>query len=301
MRLHRMVGSSAGMRKVHWAVLALTVAQFGFFPSLSTAQATTPPDAPTGAVGSSPEAFCVGYGVSSARPLDGLNHLQYGLDNMDRYYKRSPKYPPKFWLQEAIGDFSYVIGHNPGSNHPLLADVHVHRAVALTLSGGDAAARQDYVRAIQLNPNLSKAYLGLARSYAQTGLKSEALDTVTQGLRCLPSNKLLQQDYVKYGGKLPYPAPVARAQKPEPSAAGNEKRIPEPSPTERSEGDSVRPDSADKAASNPGQDGTQVPATESGAGKGQSGEGVVERGCRFCPPEEIQQKWRESFGQKSSQ
>lgn len=295
MRLHRKPVSSARVWKVQLVGLFFTTALSGLFPSFSNAQSAAASDAQEGAKGASPQAFCVGPAGSTAKPLAGMNHWSYGLANLDRYYKRDPKYPPKFWLQEAIGDFNYVIGHNPGSTHPFLAEVHMQRAHALTLSGKGDAAWPDYVRAIQLNPNLPKAYLDLARSYAESGLRAEALDTATQGLRCLPSNKALQQAYVKYGGKLPYPSPVARAQKAEPDAASKEALDQRPSPVESGEDGARRIDSADKAASATGEGVDSVPPAESEATKAQDERTVLERGCRFCPPDEIQQRWRESF------
>lgn len=262
MRMHRKPVTTVGVCKVQWVRLVFAIAQLGLLPSVGHAQSVTPSDAQTT---SSAQAYCVGMASSSAKELSGLNHWQYGLANLDRYYKKDPKYPPRFWLQEAIGDFNYVIGHNPGSTHPLLADVHMQRAHVLTLSGQATAAWPDYVRTIQLDPNRAKAYIDLARSYAENGLKAEALETATNGLRCLPSNKLLQQAYVKYGGKLPYPAPAVRSQKVEPDKAE------EPEPRE------------------------EPPLTESDTAKAQDEQTVLERGCRFCPPDEIQQRWRESF------
>lgn len=264
MRLHRKPLSLPCLRRVRLAALVLAIAQFGWSSSVATAQSATPPEARAEAESASPQAYCVGIAGATAKGLDGLNHWQYGLANMDRYYKKDPKYPPKFWLQEAIGDFSYVIGHNPGATHPLLADVHMQRAHALTLSGQATAAWPDYVRTLQLDPNRPRAYLDLARSYAANGLKAEALETATKGLRCLPSNKLLQEAYVKYGGKLPYPAPVARPQKAQPDAAEREALV-------------------------------ESPPTESDAAKAQEDQTVLDRGCRFCPPDAIQQRWRESF------
>lgn len=265
MRLHRKPLSSSCLWKAQSVGLVLAIAQFGWFSSFASAQSATAPEARSEAAAASVQAYCVGIAGSSAKSLSGLNHWHYGLDNLDRYYKKDPKYPPNFWLGAAIGDFSYVIGHNPGSTHPLLADVHMQRAHALTLSGQATAAWPDYVRTIQLDPNRPKPYLDLARSYAENGLKAEALETATNGLRCLPSNKLLQQAYVKYGGKLPYPEPVVRPQK-------------------------TKPDTAEEHKAK-----EEVPPTESDTAEAQGGQNVLDRGCRFCPPEEIQQRWRESF------
>lgn len=301
MKLHRKPVSSARVWKAQWVGLVLTLAQLGWFSSVASAQSATPPEARAGAESATPQAYCVGLAGSTAKGLSGLNHWQYGLANMDRYYKKDPKYPPKFWLQEAVGDFSYVIGHNPGATHPLMADVHMQRAHALTLSGQATAAWQDYVRTIQLDPNRPKAYLDLARSYAANGLKAEALETATKGLRCLPSNKLLQQAYVKYGGKLPYPAPVARVQKAEPDAAGRAKLNEEPSPSRGNEGDLSRPDSADNAASQTTESPNSAPPAESNSASAQEGQADSELKCRFCPPDEIQERWRESFQSGSGQ
>lgn len=295
MRLHRKPVSSARVWKVQWVGLFFATALSGLLPSFANAQSATASDAGEGAKGASPQAFCVGAAGSTASPLAGMNHWSYGLKNLDRYYKRDPKYPPKFWLQEAIGDFNYVIGHNQGSAHPFLAEVHMQRAHALTLSGKTDAAWPDYVRAIQLNPNIPKAYLDLARSYAESGLRAEALDTATRGLRCLPSNKSLQQAYVKYGGKLPYPAPVVRAQQAEPGAASKEALNQQPTPVESGDDDPRRTDSADHAASTTEERADPVPPAESDAAKTQDEQTVLERACRFCPPDEIQQRWRESF------
>lgn len=185
-------------------------------------------------------------------------------------------------LNEAIGGCDYVISHvSPGSR--ILPKVHVDKGRALKLRGDDGAATLEFQRALALNPREVNAYSELSLLQEARGQKSAARETATLGLRHNPDSKLLQKRYLELGGKEPFPEPIASI-------------VPEPAKklTEQPSQEKL-PDLAPPASLNAVNARTEAPVESEAAEQGKPGEDRSGRSCRFCSPDEIQQRWINSF------
>ena len=136
-----------------------------------------------------------------------------------------------------------------------------------------ASASRLFFDAMAQNPAYEPAYQGLIEVYKQIGDKSGILELATSGLRHLPNSVALREAYLEAGGKKPFPEPIAKPLQQEDSAGGVLK-VPSASDKETKETTTESQSPAD----------TEVTT-----------EDLMERGCRFCTPEEIQNRWRESF------
>lgn len=208
------------------------------------------------------------------------HHLCYALGAISRYY-RARTYTDKMGnLQSAINDLNYVLGHaSPG--YILMPDVYMNRGLALSLMKKDASAITDFLKAVEMNPKLTRAYTMVADHYVKLKKQDEALKLVTEGLRHNPESKVLQRQYKKLGGQLPYPEPIAQQAK-------------APETATKIEGTSPAGDKADKET----VPEVQAPAsTKNEAAKNDSDQAVAETSpppkigspsnpwCRFCPAE----------------
>lgn len=180
-------------------------------------------------------------------------------------------------LGSVLGETSYVISHVPDS-HFLMPEVYAMRGRALFLGKRHAEAEKELNHALRLDPSHSGALGYLASLYIETNRKGKAVDLVRAGLALAPDNKRLRQLGKELKIDLPPEDSAPAAKIPEPESAG--------SPAEST------PAVADSAPA----------VAEASTGKDVSSDEVIpDRGCRFCPPEEIQRKWRESFGNAPKQ
>ncbi|NMF96735.1 tetratricopeptide repeat protein [Aromatoleum toluolicum] len=188
-------------------------------------------------------------------------------------------------LNEAIGGCDYVIrAAKPGFR--MLPKVHVDRGRALKLRGDTGAAVLAFQRAISLDPMEISAYSELSLIQEEQGQEGEARETVTRGLQHNPDSQMLQKRYLELGGKEPFPEPIARIA-PLPAPADR--------PTEAPPSDTLELELQDPvlAVEAPVEPTVQNDGLSTEAGKpADVGSG---RSCRFCPPEEIQRRWIESF------
>ena len=188
-------------------------------------------------------------------------------------------------MSEAIANYEYTINASE-KTFWLLPQMRVEAGRMYLQIGKKGEAVQHFTRAISANPAYMPAYMPLIEVYKELGSSQSALEVATSGLRQFPDSKPLQKAYIGLGGKLPYPEPVSRA-----------------GATPQSSGDDPTHSRADGAV---GQGGADSQKSNESAGAAMSAtpaepaQGVI-GGCRFCPPEEIQKKWRESFGEPSKQ
>ncbi|NMG76000.1 tetratricopeptide repeat protein [Aromatoleum diolicum] len=196
-----------------------------------------------------------------------VNRARQARDPKDRSYnlglaKNNYKYvikgtEPRFWMRPQI----YVE----------LGKVH------LQLKEAGEASRL-FNDAIAFNPEYEPAYLALIDMHKESGLGKEALDVATAGLGYVPGSQSLKKAYLALGGKEPFPEPARKA--------------------ESLPSDTLPPAPAPQDAGTPG--GTALVPTAEGTSATSTiaepgGSPIPETGCRFCPPEDIQRKWRESF------
>lgn len=186
---------------------------------------------------------------------------------------------------QALQGCDYVIGAvRPGSR--ILPKVHVDKGRVLKLRGETRAATQEFQRAISLEPREINAYSELSLLLEEGGQKVAARETVALGLQHNPESKLLQKRYRELGGKEPFPEPISRTAPapilPQSSVAPAPSDVLELEPPEPVIAVEVQPEAPSDANNQPTDDGKSM---AEGSG----------RSCRFCPPEEIQRRWIESF------
>lgn len=214
------------------------------------------------------------------RIFESIHHYCFAMNFMNRYYKTSGS-DRRTWLKFALDDFSYMLDHHP-QGYPLAPEIYAKRGSALRLMGRDSEAAHDYYKALELNPRLRSAYLGLADYFADKNQGAESLKIVTKGLNYLPGDKALQRRYTQMGGKLPYPEPL------EQPAATGEKTVAD-NPAEQSAPAASASESKESlplSEGSPMTGSTQPPDNPPPAPSEQPKFGTPKNPwCRFCPPE----------------
>lgn len=139
-----------------------------------------------------------------------VHHLCDGIIALRNAYKTTNVNQRKGALDEAIGNLNYMIQH-ARPDFKLMSEVYWYRAQAYNLQGQSAQALNDLRKAIAQDTKQARFYTQAADLMIKTGLRSEALALVTEGLRHIPTSKALQDVYIKLGGSLPYPDPYPQA------------------------------------------------------------------------------------------
>lgn len=233
-----------------------------------------------------------GY-MESLEPEAGWGHTHHWCDCVRFRYRAVRKIGDKISFDyntgQALQGCDYVIRAVPPGSR-ILPKVHVDKGLVLKLRGETRVAAQEFQRALSLDPSEVKAYSELSLLQEESGQRTVARDTVTLGLQHNPKSKLLQKRYLELGGKEPFPEPLVRdVQVPVPPTAPPE-----------SSGETVAPEVLDLAPSESviAVDAQSESAMEAGP-KSKEEEGAATDAnapsCRFCPPEEIQRRWIESF------
>ncbi|HQZ03267.1 MAG TPA: tetratricopeptide repeat protein [Thauera sp.] len=171
-----------------------------------------------------------------------------------------------------INETSYVIRHVPRT-HFLIPEVHVLRGRAYYASKRYVEAEVDLLGALQLDPRHARAAVQLATLYRNTDRPAKAVEVVQAALLGSPGDFRLRKLGKELGVALP-PVPERAATQPaapEPPVATS---VPEASP-----------------------DAHSAAATAAATDEGDAAEAVdgATSACRFCPPAEIQKRWREYF------
>ncbi len=109
-----------------------------------------------------------------------------------------------FYLSEALDGCDYVIEHT-SPDFSLLPEIYLQKAVIYSLQKKTGLAAAEYSKAMNGNPRLPRAYIGLAEFFLRNKDKKNALETVTRGLQFNPTNKGLMRMYKELGGAMPYP------------------------------------------------------------------------------------------------
>ena len=137
--------------------------------------------------------------------------------------------------------------------------------------------------AIAFTPAYLPAYLALISQLRQMGNRSGALEAASAGLQHLSGSKALKKAYLDLGGKKPFPEPAGRV-----SGESEKEVAPE----------AEKPSGAEQTAL-PLELSPNRPQEESkDESVHSSSEGAAPfdgRNCRFCPPADIEERWRETF------
>lgn len=202
-----------------------------------------------------------------AQAFGSMHHYCAGVN----FVNRARKYPKDrgFYFVNAKDEYQYV-ARAIEKNHWFRPQLHFELAQVLIQMRERAEAQALLVQALTVNAGYEPAYIALAALQWDAQMRDMALQTAGEGLRHIPNSKALQKAYLDYGGKMPFPEPVAQSPSPIPTAPENEAK----ESTEVKEGRDKKTASESRAdAQNP----------------------ISDRGCRYCPPDQIQQRWHESF------
>ena len=190
----------------------------------------------------------------------------------------------KWMFGEIIGNYVYVLDKSE-KTFWMRPQIHLEIGRVYEQMRDKGAAMGQYAQAISFNPDFQAAFLPLIAVQRDLGDPKSALATAAEGLRRFPSSKGLKKAYLDLGGKEPFPEPIMK------EAAVPRNARPQASPVTTEEG----------------RQGSEASAELESAGKSapdaqaESVADEVNRGCRFCPPDEIQQRWRDSFGEPVEQ
>lgn len=202
-----------------------------------------------------------------------FHHFCYAMKVENKLIAPRNQQERKAVVDEIAGQTTYVIGHVP-ENHLLLPEVYAMRGRAMYVGKRYVEAESALRNALRLDPRHARAASYLASLYLDTNRRSEAVKVVSAGLALTPGDYRLRQ----LGKELRIELPPERA------ATGV--------------------DSAPQAGSGPSGESAAVktealpPDAHARAEGAEQPTDVPAIGCRFCPPDEIQKKWRESFGEK---
>ncbi|PWB59961.1 MAG: hypothetical protein C3F18_00310 [Nitrosomonadales bacterium] len=202
------------------------------------------------------------------------HHFCAGLNFINRHYRASSEYDRKYYLQASLPEFAYMITHAAPS-YSLMPDVYINRGTVLSKLGRSSEAVADFLKAIELNPRLPKAYTVMADLYVNIKLQGKALATITEGLRYVPSSKMLQRRYAELGGKPPFPEPYADAVVTQETQAAKAR---EPGPAQTSE-----PAEASPKAALESKPGAETPNAQPAAAEAEAIGMPGNPWCRFCP------------------
>lgn len=182
-------------------------------------------------------------------------------------------------IGEAIDNYKYVL-RAAERTFWMLPQIYLETGNMYLQSGQKGEAAQHFSQAIALNPSYEPAYISLVETYRQLGSTSAGLEVATAGLRHFPESKSLQKAYLSMGGRKPFPEPLPKErhdEKPEVESADAPKRD----------------DDAGVPITGKGVANAESPAAPSSVPT--ADDDIPNGGCRFCPPDEIQTRWRESF------
>ena len=189
----------------------------------------------------------------------------------------------KWMFNTIIANYAYVL-ENGEKTFWMRPQIHLEMGRVYEQMQEKGAAMGQYTQAINFNPDFQPAYLPLIAVQRDLGDSKGALATATEGLRRFPSSTGLKKSYLSLGGKEPFPEPIIK------KAAVPQDARPQASVTTKDEPQGSDASVASKPAVKPAPDD-----------QAESVEDEVDRSCRFCPPDEIQKRWRDSFSQPLKQ
>lgn len=200
-----------------------------------------------------------------------MHHYCYALDWMNKYRRARTPQEKQFTLNNVISEYNYVVTHSR-PDFSMRPRIYLEMAEAYRLQKNVGGAAQVLEKAVAFQPTLERAHVELMNLMRQAGAREAALDAATRGLRYIPESKRLQQGYLDLGGTRPFPPPIK-----------NEKTVASPD-----ESQALKPEATQAPFVGDDANGASEKKTPAQFDK-------IETGCRFCPPDEIQERWRDSF------
>lgn len=217
------------------------------------------------------------------------HHYCMGMIYLNRYPSLRTDKAKRSTLNDAMGNLSYMISHaSPG--YSLMPDVYFSRAQAFAYRDEIAGALNDLLKAIELNPKMTRAYVLAADLLIKSKQSEKALKLVTTGLRENPDHRALQRVYDQLGGSKPYPERVTEMPNKDVSASTKEAAVKEEVPA-TAMADTVPSTRAETLAPNPSSTANQKAETQqkNNQNTDSASSKVTPIGtptnpwCRFCP------------------
>lgn len=213
-----------------------------------------------------------------------MHHYCYALTYLQKARAAKDQQARATGLRDAIDNYMYVI-NKAERGFWMRPQIYTELGRVLMEARTYPEATRWFTEAATFSPGYVQAYVGLIDVHRRTGNRAAALEAATEGLRHAPDYTPLQKAYLELGGTKPFPAPaVARKAEPVESPDAVASPVVTPEVEAPPQGVDQRAAKADSEAS------STVPARDD-----------IDRGCRFCPPEEVQKRWRDSFGEPSRQ
>lgn len=148
------------------------------------------------------------------KPFSGFHHYCAGVNQMHRYQRLLKDPKRNYYLSRAVPEMNYVMDKLP-PDFPLAGEMYLNRGLAKQLMKLNAAAMSDFQTALNHNPKLAQAYIGISEFHEKANQKQKALDLITKGLIEVPDSKALKRKYLQLGGKEPLPAAKTEPEKTE--------------------------------------------------------------------------------------
>lgn len=238
-----------------------------------------------------------GVGVASAEQLGRANYLHihhycFAVNFVNRARRTVDRKDRLYQLGLARSNYQYVVK----ATEPrfwMRPQIYVELGRVHVQLKETAEASRLFNEAIAFNPAYEPAYLALIDLIRDGGRGKDAMEVATAGLRHIPDSAPLKKLYRELGGKEPFPEPIAKAAPPPETTPPPSPETPPPSSAEAASGGKMQAAPTDAKA--PGE-AALLPSDARAPESPAAGEPVPTSGCRFCPPEEIQRRWRESFG-----
>lgn len=204
-----------------------------------------------------------------------IHHYCYALNYVNRAQKAGNARDRNSQLQLAVSDYIYVLrGTKP--DFWMRPQLHVELGRLYLRLNRQIDATEAFKAAVNSSPMYLAGYIALIDQLRRSGAVGQARDVAEQGLRHLPDAGRLQSLYLELGGKRPFPEPIPKTPALTPRSVAPPER--EAAKAEFQQGVNEADSSLTPHAE---------PEGPSGAEDGQN--------CRFCPPEEVERRWKESF------
>lgn len=214
-----------------------------------------------------------------------VHHYCYGKVFMLRASAAGAKRDQDYQRSLAIKEYSYVLNASK-PDFWMRPQIHLEIGRIQQSLGQFEEAIASFGAAVRANPRYQAAYLALIAALRSKDQRADALSVAQQGVRYLPDSADLKKSYFDLGGREPLPRPAESAQRNTPIPDTNG----QPAPQE-TQGQSSASDAADE-----GEEGASVTPVQQGPSDAADPVGPSEgRSCRFCPPTEIEERWRENF------
>ncbi|ENO82577.1 hypothetical protein ACFQ4M_04980 [Thauera mechernichensis] len=212
-----------------------------------------------------------------------MHHYCYGRVFLLRAAQASTKRDQDYQRSLAVKEFSYVL-KAAKPDFWMRPQLNLELGRVHLLLGQAAQATALFSDAIRLNPHYQPAYLALISELRSKGQQATALTVAEEGLRHLPNSAELKKLYFELGGKEPLPTPARAATT---GRGAGRDAPPEATRADTSQAESAATERKEAGDSEVAEE--NAPSEASPASSGQS------RNCRFCPPDEVEERWREGF------